>query len=55
VYQTDYEHHGRNYVPTDLAGRYDAFLFVDKTSALRAISARRERKELLPETWPMGQ
>src|SRR5256885_15614331 len=30
VYNPEYERYG-NYVPTNLAKRYDAFLFVDKT------------------------
>lgn len=55
VYQSGYEQQGRNYVPTDLAHRYDAFIFVDHTSALRAIYPQQPRAGLIPETWPAGQ
>jgi erythromycin esterase-like protein/predicted phosphoribosyltransferase/dienelactone hydrolase len=43
----------RNYVPTELANRYDAFMFVDKTSALKALPSVIAEAEL-PETWPSG-
>lgn len=36
VYDPAYEHYG-NYVPTNLAKRYDSFIFIDKTSALTPI------------------
>jgi putative phosphoribosyl transferase len=55
VYQSNFELHGRNYVPTSLTGRYDAFVFSDKTSALRPVPAIKRRAGLLPETWPSGQ
>lgn len=53
VYQTIFENQGRNYVPTDLAHRYDAFVFADKTTALKAIPTT-DNKKFLPETWPVG-
>lgn len=53
VYETSYERTGHNYVPTSLANRYDAFVFVDHTSALKPIPTAIDRKEL-PETWPSG-
>jgi len=53
VYQSEFEEHGRNYVPTTLSGRYDAFIFVDQTTALRSI-ARATEKGKIPETWPVG-
>lgn len=53
VYETAYEKAGHNYVPTSLAERYDAFLFVDHTSALKPIATEIDTKEL-PETWPSG-
>lgn len=53
VYQSTFESHGRNYVPTELANRYDAFVFVDKTRSLRALPSLNE-KGVLPETWPSG-
>jgi erythromycin esterase len=54
VYQTSYEARGHNYVPTDLAGRYDSFVFIDHTSALHPIQSR-PKKGLFPETWPVGE
>lgn len=53
VYHPRFETHGRNYVPTKMAQRYDAFVYVDKTSALRSIPTLTTVKEL-PETWPGG-
>ncbi len=53
VYDPDHESRG-NYVPTHLAKRYDAFLFVDKTNALKPIPSTFVVEEF-PETWPMGQ
>lgn len=53
VYQTIFEQHGKNYVPTELSKRYDAFVYIDKTSALKAFPRPRDRG-LLPETWPSG-
>ncbi|MCB9072515.1 MAG: hypothetical protein H6623_02750 [Bdellovibrionaceae bacterium] len=51
VYQSVFEAHGRNYVPTELAHRYDAFVFVDKTTALKALAGP-TAKGIFPETWP---
>lgn len=53
VYETEYELTGHNYVPTSLANRYDAFVFVDHTKALKALKAPLNRKQF-PETWPSG-
>ncbi|MEZ0390575.1 MAG: erythromycin esterase family protein [Pseudobdellovibrionaceae bacterium] len=53
VYESHYEKTGHNYVPTSLANRYDAFVFVDRTSALKPITTEMDRKDL-PETWPSG-
>lgn len=36
VYHPEYEHHG-NYVPTRLSERYDAFIHIEKTTALRPL------------------
>lgn len=52
VYHSAYEQLG-NYVPTSLAGRYDAFIFLDTTSALNPIDQEFDRNEI-PETWPQG-
>lgn len=53
VYEPRFENHGRNYVPTVMAKRYDAFVYVDKTSALRSIPTLQDRRDF-PETWPGG-
>jgi erythromycin esterase-like protein len=53
VYHPQYEHFG-NYVPTAFSYRYDAFLFLDQTSALEPLVQDFEREEI-PETWPLGQ
>lgn len=54
VYSPAFEHRGHNYVPTSLSDRYDAFVFVDKTTGLRSLHTD-AAKGLVPETWPMGQ
>jgi erythromycin esterase len=54
VYCPRYEQYG-NYVPTVLPRRYDAFLFVDRTTAVRPIfPPAAEVDEELPETFPTG-
>jgi erythromycin esterase-like protein len=52
VYHSKQENRG-NYVPTSLANRYDAFVFVDQTSALNSFHAVHEHGKF-PETWPQG-
>ena len=48
-------HEGRsNYVPTSLANRYDAFLYIDQTTALRPLKSTFRHGDV-PDTWPMGQ
>lgn len=42
-----------NYVPTKLAERYDAFLFIDKTKALHPLKITPDGN-LTPETFPFG-
>lgn len=54
VYDPEYEKHGHNYVPTELANRYDAFIFVDETNALKPLGTT-ETKGQFPETYPLGQ
>lgn len=50
----DPAHEGRsNYVPTSLANRYDAFVFVHETQALHPLAVEFEPHEI-PETWPSG-
>ena len=53
VYEPHFENHGRNYVPTIMAKRYDAFVFLDRTSALHSIATLQDRRDF-PETWPGG-
>ena len=58
VYHPTGEHYG-NYVPTSLAGRYDAFLYLDETEVLHPLHSERYA-ELhadepgVPETYPWG-
>lgn len=52
VYNPAFEQFG-NYVPTSLAHRYDAFIFIDKTTALEPLIFGFE-EEQIPETWPHG-
>ncbi len=52
VYDPAYEHFG-NYVPTTLARRYDHFIFIDETRALRPFEEE-VNTEAFPETWPLG-
>ncbi len=51
VYNPAYDY-SRNYVPTILGRRYDAFCFVAQTQALRPLPTRGVRGE--PETYPTG-
>jgi erythromycin esterase-like protein len=56
VYRPRYERYG-NYVPTVLPERYDAFLYIDETRAVRPLfeAGREEYEEEVPETYPTGQ
>jgi erythromycin esterase len=53
VYHPEYEHYG-NYVPTVLPRRYDAFLYLDQTRALRPLPEAIPKMEEVPETYPSG-
>ena len=55
VYRPQYEQYG-NYVPTNLPQRYDAFLFIDQTEAVRPLfpPMAEEFEEEAPETYPSG-
>jgi erythromycin esterase-like protein len=56
VYRPEYEQYG-NYVPTVLPERYDAFLFIDQTTAVQPLfeaDASIEVEEEAPETFPTG-
>jgi len=52
VYQPNRDSRG-NSVPTSLSRRYDAFIFVDQTTALHSLHAIHETGRF-PETWPRG-
>lgn len=54
VYEPNEGTHHRNYVPTELNKRYDSFIFIDQTTALKGLVYPESRKGLLPETWPTG-
>ena len=54
VYNPKYEKYG-NYVPTDLARLYDAFLYIDNTHALHPLHMPEVKEDVdLPETFPTG-
>jgi erythromycin esterase-like protein len=52
VYRPELESYG-NYVPTVLPGRYDAFLYLDRTEALRPLGVPPD-EEKVPDTYPTG-
>ena len=54
VYDPSIERFG-NYVPTVLPRRYDAFLYLDETRALRPLHTEPRESGELPETFPFGQ
>jgi erythromycin esterase-like protein len=56
VYRPQFEEYG-NYVPTILPKRYDAFLYIDRTTAVRPLFAATPELEVAeeaPETYPTG-
>ncbi len=53
VYNPEYEAYG-NYVPSNLAKRYDAFVHIDKTQALHPLHMPEIKDTDLPETFPSG-
>jgi len=52
VYRPKYEHFG-NYVPSNMANRYNAFIYLDETSALHPLHIKPDGSQL-PETYPFG-
>lgn len=52
VYNPQYEQYG-NYVPSILPLRYDAFVYLDETSALRPLHIQPDGHQM-PETYPFG-
>ncbi|MBW3625764.1 MAG: erythromycin esterase family protein [Armatimonadetes bacterium] len=53
VYDPMYESYG-NYVPTNLAQRYDAFLYIDESHALHPLHLEPLDDHEIPETFPTG-
>lgn len=52
VYNPEFEKYG-NYVPTVLPMRYDAFIYLDETSALHPLHIKPDGHQM-PETYPFG-
>jgi erythromycin esterase len=52
VYNPEHERRGQ-YVPTDLASRYDALIYCDQTQAVTPLDIAVDAAEE-PETWPSG-
>jgi erythromycin esterase len=52
VYDPEYERYG-NYVPTILPLRYDAFIYLDETTALHPLHIKPDGHKM-PETYPFG-
>ncbi|RYZ18093.1 MAG: erythromycin esterase family protein, partial [Chitinophagaceae bacterium] len=52
VYDPDRERYG-NYVPTVMAERYDAFIFIDRTEALHPLHTH-DAANKIPDTYPFG-
>jgi len=52
VYRPKYEIYG-NYVPSIITHRYNAFIYIDETSALHPLHIKPDGDEL-PETYPFG-
>jgi erythromycin esterase-like protein len=52
VYNPDRERYG-NYVPSVMARRYDAFMYLDRTSALHPLHMQ-PHADKMPDTYPFG-
>ncbi|HET7897816.1 MAG TPA: erythromycin esterase family protein, partial [Flavisolibacter sp.] len=52
VYDPDRERYG-NYVPSIMANRYDAFIYLDQSSALHPLHLA-PHNEKMPETYPFA-
>lgn len=52
VYNPDRERYG-NYVPSVMASRYDAFIYLDKTSAIHPLHLK-PHSEKMPDTYPFA-
>lgn len=52
VYNPEHERYG-NYVPTIIPKRYDAFIYIDETTALHPLHIQPDGNQI-PETYPFG-
>ena len=52
VYNPDHERIS-NYVPSEMASRYDAFIYIDRTTALHPLGIQPHNNEM-PKTYPFG-
>jgi hypothetical protein len=52
VYNPERERRGQ-YVPTQIADRYDALIFIDRTEAVHALDITADQSEEA-EAWPTG-
>jgi erythromycin esterase-like protein len=52
VYDSKHERHG-NYVPSIIPWRYNAFIYIDRTTALHPLHIRPDGHQM-PETYPFG-
>jgi erythromycin esterase len=52
VYHPEQEKRG-NYVPSVLSSRYDAFIYIDETTALHPLHIRPDGSQI-PETYPFA-
>ena len=53
VYHPEYEQYG-NYIPTVLPCRYNAFVYLDETHAVRPLHLPVVEEGEVPETYPTG-
>ena len=54
VYRPEYEQYG-NYVPSIIPDRYDAFLYLDQTTALHPLPAPASQPVAPPDLYPTGE
>jgi erythromycin esterase-like protein len=52
VYNPEYEKYG-NYVPSVMPNRYDAFIFIDESTAINPLHIKPDGQQI-PETFPFG-
>jgi erythromycin esterase-like protein len=52
IYNPEYEKYG-NYVPSVMPNRYDAFIFIDESTAINPLHIKPDGQQI-PETFPFG-